>query len=615
MIQNGIIEIKTEQIELEKLLQKREKIIDFIWKGNGLPKHFPDSVKYDVYDKNFDDLRNLKKIDEITVEMKHDVNSIIYLLHPNDLQHNDLIIYHNGHGDYLYDGKKTVRFFLDRGYPVLTFSMPLNGMNSMPIMMIDGIETKFVSHKQFKLLESDEFSPISYFLEPIAVSLNFIDENFDYANYHMVGLSGGGWTAVIYPAIDQRISHTYSIAGSIPLEDRIQSRDKGDYEQRLPELYQIANYYDFYVLASFGENKGLTKFFYSHDECCFAGNEHVDTIKKIIDKTTNALTILEDGEFSVYNIPGDAHVVSGLVLKEILYKLDRNNSEYYTNMDTRLQNKDFMDLGVENYDFTFETFIDSDFTAATIVNSDFSNSVIKDSSFLSGLMKDNDFTNTEIRNTDFSYSRICDSKLENNIMHNVDFIDSVIIFNDFTKSNIKNINVSKILCYHCVFDDVDISKIKINENLNQPTRFAASSFKNVDFRNWEYYGTIDFSAKSVDITFPEAHVIRCFGQFNIGDRILITGIDLTGANFSGMDLKNFIFARDANDKPTLTNTDFSFADLSHQNLTNAIFVNANLSNSDLTGANLTNADLRDANLTGANLTDAILNCHNHEVCN
>ena len=135
LINNGIIQIKAEQSELQILLQKRENLIDFIWKGDEFPTRLPNSIEQNISDENFDDLKNLKKIDRITVEMKHGVNSIAYLLHPKELLHNDLIIYHNGHSDYLHDGKKQIRFLLDRGYTVLAFSMPLHGMNSGPVIM------------------------------------------------------------------------------------------------------------------------------------------------------------------------------------------------------------------------------------------------------------------------------------------------------------------------------------------------------------------------------------------------------------------------------------------------------------------------------------------------
>ena len=185
LIQVGIITVPQSDTltEIEKLLQKRENLIDFIWSGNGFPTHFPDSIEQDISDKNFDGLKNLEKIDRITIEMKHGVNSIAYLLYPKEQSSEDLIIYHNGHEEHLHEGIKQIRFFLDRGYTVLVFTMPLFGMNSQPVIMLDGNETLLSQHDQLEVLESDNFSPISYFVEPIAVTLNYIDKNFDYSNY------------------------------------------------------------------------------------------------------------------------------------------------------------------------------------------------------------------------------------------------------------------------------------------------------------------------------------------------------------------------------------------------------------------------------------------------
>ena len=54
-------------------------------------------------------------------------------------------------------------------------------------------------------------------MEPITVSLNYLDEEYDFSSYYMIGISGGGWTTVIYSAIDDRISNSFSVAGSYPL--------------------------------------------------------------------------------------------------------------------------------------------------------------------------------------------------------------------------------------------------------------------------------------------------------------------------------------------------------------------------------------------------------------
>ena len=576
LINKGIIQIKAEQSELQILLQKRENLIDFIWKGGEFPTRLPDSIEQDVSDKNFDDLKNLKKIDRITVEMKHGVNSIAYLLYPKELLHNDLIIYHNGHGDYLYAGKKQIRFLLDMGYPVLVFSMPLSGMNSEPVIMLDGKETKLVDHDQFKFLESDKFSPISYFVEPIAVSLNFIDKNFDYTNYHMIGISGGGWTTVIYPAIDQRISHATSVAGSIPPELQTLQRDKGDYEQTLPELYKIANYYDLYVLASFGTDKKLIQVFNYDDECCFAAKD-LDLIYE--NEIKNRLSSLGSGEFTIYVENTWYHIVTGKQLILFYIDIDEKNAQYYNDIKLRKQTNDY--FGMVNKDVTsnYEDFSNADFSASTFSNADFSNSNLTNTNFFSTNFDSLNLTNTDITNSDFSYSWLGEFEVEKTIIHNVDFTKSYIFYADFTKSDLKNVRFDMSNCTTCKFDSIDISEIKIEKNNIHPTNFPGSSFKNVDFRNWEH-SDIDFSSK----TEPKGGLL-----------FRIPPADLTGSNFSGVDLKNIIFNRGWNSESghriNLSNVDFSFADLSHHNLTDA----------NLEGANLEGANLEGANLEGANL--------------
>lgn len=577
LINKGIIQIKTEQSELQILLQKRENLIDFIWKDDGFPTRLPDSIEQGISDKNFDDLKNLKKIDRITVEMKHGANSIAYLLYPKELSHNDLIIYHNGHNDYLYDGKKQIRFLLDRGYPVLVFSMPIAGMNSEPVIMLDGKKVKYVDHDQFELLESDKFSPISYFVEPIAVSLNFIDKNFDYNNYHMLGVSGGGWTAVIYPAIDQRISHATSVAGSIPLELLTLERDMGDYEQRLPELYRIANYYDLYVLASFGTGKKLTQVFNSNDPCCFAAKDQDLSYENEI---KNRLTSLGSGEFEINVINTNYHRITGEHLISFYLDIDEKNAQYLYDTKLRAQNNDFSGTESNEVTLNYMDVSNADFTASKFSNADFSNSNLSDTNFFSTAFDSINLTNTDITNSDFSYSRICKLEIEETKIHNVDFTKSVIHFADFSKSDLKNVRFDNSGCFNCNFDNIDISEIKISENLKRYTNFAGSSFKNVDFRNWEH-GKVDFGGKTV---------LGCGNK-----SLTLPPADLTGSNFLGSDFEHSIFK----------NTDLKNADLS----------DANFADVDLTGANLAGADLSYAsfaysNLSGVNLDGTTLHAVN-----
>ena len=53
--------------------------------------------------------------------------------------------------------------------------MPLIGLNNQPVINDPNFGIiKFDIHEKFKFLDSDAFSPISYFVEPIWVSLNYL---------------------------------------------------------------------------------------------------------------------------------------------------------------------------------------------------------------------------------------------------------------------------------------------------------------------------------------------------------------------------------------------------------------------------------------------------------
>ena len=310
---SSIIEINTK----EDLTYKRTSLIKYIWKDQ-MPTKLPISITENFVDDNFSDLENLKQLDKITIEMEHGVNSIAYFFIPHE-QNNKLIIYHQGHdGDFLL-GKNTIQFFLKNGYSIVAFSMPLKGMNSQPVIETSDFgPIKFVSHKQFTLLESSKFSPMKYFIEPIVLSLNFIDKNYDYDSYNMIGISGGGWTTIIYSAIDERISQSYSVAGSYPLHLRYETKNLGDYEQTNPNIYRISNYLELYTMSSSGDNRKLVQLFIYNDPCCFQAElyEKFPYSNVIQDR----LEILgNEGDFSVFlDNSTNKHEISDRVLNLIL---------------------------------------------------------------------------------------------------------------------------------------------------------------------------------------------------------------------------------------------------------------------------------------------------------
>ena len=277
------------------VIKKKEALVNFIW-NDQVPFSSIISIDNNIIDKRYQDLSNLKSIHKFNISMEYGINSIAYLFLPEN-SNNKLIIYHQGHdGDFII-GKENIDFFLDEDYAVLAFSMPLLGMNDQPIIDLERFgKIKFTSHNQFKFLESSEFSPIKFFVEPIGVSLNYLDENFNFDSYYMVGISGGGWTTVLFSAIDDRITQSYSVAGSVPMFMRSDSKNIGDYEQIVPELYRIANYLELYILSSFGDERKHVQIFNKNDPCCFSGN-----ISGLYDyKINEKLIELDRGNFFLY---------------------------------------------------------------------------------------------------------------------------------------------------------------------------------------------------------------------------------------------------------------------------------------------------------------------------
>jgi hypothetical protein len=306
--------------------QKRNFLTEFFWNVESTTfKRIPagyipvPEVESDISDSRYSDFQNLKRIDRLTVEMEYDINSISYLFIP-EKSNEKLILYHQGHGGDFILGKDTIQFFLNRNFTVLASTMPLVGMNNQPVVEMDGLgQIKLISHDQLRLLEANNFNPMKIFLDPIRINLNFIEMEYDFKQYSMIGLSGGGWTTVIYSAIDERISDSFSVAGSMPFYLRVNDRDIGDYEQTNIDLYQNVNYLELYVLSAYGEGRKHIQIFNKNDPCCFSGNGY-ETYEFII---KDKISQLGNGDFQVFvDDTHNEHKISDTSLEYIIKNID-----------------------------------------------------------------------------------------------------------------------------------------------------------------------------------------------------------------------------------------------------------------------------------------------------
>ena len=299
--------------------EKRHFLTEFFWGVGGLQRIIDKSplpqVEYDISDSKYSDFGNLKRIDKLTVEMEYGINSISYLFIP-EVSNEKLILYHQGHGGDFILGQKTIQFFLNRDFTVLASTMPLVGMNNQPIVEIDGFgKIKLISHEQLNLLKTNGFNPMRLFIDPIQINLTFLNKEYAFQQYSMIGISGGGWTTVIYSAIDERISDSFSVAGSMPFYLRVNDRDIGDYEQTNTDLYQNVNYLEFYVLSGYGEGRKHIQIFNKNDPCCFSGNGY-ETYEFVI---KDKISQLGNGDFQVFvDDTHNEHKISDTALEYII---------------------------------------------------------------------------------------------------------------------------------------------------------------------------------------------------------------------------------------------------------------------------------------------------------
>ncbi|MBC8482243.1 MAG: hypothetical protein H8D50_00650 [Thaumarchaeota archaeon] len=303
------------KLDIEK---KRNDLTEFFWNVGSLQRVQHDGqlpeIESDIYDSRYNDLQNLKRIDKLIVEMEYGIDSVSYLLLPEE-SNQKLILYHHGHdGDFIL-GSNTIQFFLERNFTVLAMTMPLVGMNNQPIVGIDGFgEMKLISHDQLSLLEKNKFNPMKLFIHPIQVNLNYLDKEYDFKRYSIIGLSGGGWIGLVYSAIDDRISDSFSIASSLPFYLRVDARDIGDYEQTNVNLYKITNYLELYVLAGYGDDRKHIQIFNKNDPCCYSGIGYESYEFFIKDK----LTKLGKGSFQILmDDTHSEHKISNTVLEYI----------------------------------------------------------------------------------------------------------------------------------------------------------------------------------------------------------------------------------------------------------------------------------------------------------
>ncbi|MBI4326510.1 MAG: hypothetical protein HY674_14785 [Chloroflexi bacterium] len=259
-----------------EITEKRRVLIQYLWGAEGFPaRRLPTTVLTNIASP-VRQLGHLARVDEFRIDMAPGLQGLAYHFipqHPN----RELVVVHHGHActldddpspaDAGYGLQRTIDALLREGCGVLGLFMP----HMRPGDCTGGHDAMFQM--------TTTGSPIKYFLEPTAVSLNYLKTRSrfghfpNYRAFHIAGLSGGGWTTTIYAAIDPTIRCSFPVAGTIPLYLRV-GGSVGDREQYEPSFYGIAGYPDLYVLGASGRGRSQVQILVRRDDCCFGETQH-----------------------------------------------------------------------------------------------------------------------------------------------------------------------------------------------------------------------------------------------------------------------------------------------------------------------------------------------------
>jgi hypothetical protein len=284
----------------------RKTLIHAIWGVETLPGGLPDIVTARGEDWRYTNALNLMTIQIIAVQMDYGLTSDMRFYSPI-FSNNKLVVYHQGHDGNTYRNIDLIQRFLQEGFHVLEVSMPLTGYNENPSLPFS---SGVPGHDEMASLDR----PMRFFFEPISVGLNYLTSVQNYEGIYMVGISGGGWTTVVYAALDPRISASYPVAGSYPfyLRDQLGWPTFGDFEQRNPDFFQHVSYEELYLLGAAGRRQ--LQIYNKFDICCFGGtysNTFKDYLLKSADQIGGSLDIAIDDTFT-------GHEISDFSLERIL---------------------------------------------------------------------------------------------------------------------------------------------------------------------------------------------------------------------------------------------------------------------------------------------------------
>jgi hypothetical protein len=219
---------------------------------------------------------NIARVDQYVASMSNGQTNTSNFYTANSSNNNRVVIFNPGHQAYSMGSgtgnchwtvfpsgewlQPMLQALLAAGYNVFAMNMPDCGS-------VAGHNTLFGTYGN---------TAMSYFFEPAVQAMNYWDTNYSFRDYNMIGLSGGGWTTTILPAVDTRIKISIPVAGSWPGIWFTLGINPGDEEENWVNWYTVAGFLDLYIMSSFGPNRRQFQILNYSDNCCFGNTQFIN---------------------------------------------------------------------------------------------------------------------------------------------------------------------------------------------------------------------------------------------------------------------------------------------------------------------------------------------------
>jgi hypothetical protein len=262
---------------------RRTTLINQLWGASTLPTTLP-TVTTDVH--NPFPSYNVARVDQYVASMSNGQSNASNLYIAKSPNNGRLVILNPGHQDDCdwttlasgYRIQPVLQALLAAGYSVYAMNQPPAALGST---------TCGDSANHQMLFSTYGNTAMGYFLEPAVEAMNYWDANHSFSRYDITGLSGGGWTAVLLPALDTRIKISIPVGSTWPgiiWNSTFKCADGicGDNclttactEINWTNFFAVAGFIDLYIMGSYGPNRRMFHILNYNDDCCWGNAQYI----------------------------------------------------------------------------------------------------------------------------------------------------------------------------------------------------------------------------------------------------------------------------------------------------------------------------------------------------